>query len=642
MISKLKLVNLTTPEENLDKLLNNFVTFSGFHAVDPNKIVSTVHGAKAYEGVNPCEPLINELHEIEKLVDLKFETKKIVCFTSNIDEIQAFIEDSHKKITVKYNEIKKIEDEIKTYQEALFQVRYIENMKTPFEDLFKARFVALRFGKLPLDVADRLRFYEQKPFIFLPFAERDGVIWCLYMTTNEYKTEIDNIFTSMFFERIHIPDFVHGTPDNASAALQEEINRLRADIERLKVELHDFAKTSEGRFDETMGELKFLSDIYKARAHAVRLGERVTLTGFIEQKRVKNFENHFKGMPHVEIQIQDAEADKRFSPPTKLTNNWLTRPFQFFVEMYGVPSYHDVDPTLMVALTYSLLFGIMFGDLGQGLLLSLIGLLMTRFTKNALAPIMTRIGLFSAFFGVVYGETFGQTAFLKPFYHWMSELFGREIHPIHAMDNSMTMNLLLATVGTGAAIILTSIIINTVAKFKTKNYAAALFSSNGLSGLFLYGFILTGIVLQMLFGIPGVFNPVTIILFIVIPIILIFFKEPLERKMHHHKMFPDGVGGFIIEGFFELFEVVLSYVTNTLSFLRVGGFVLSHAGMMLVVATLMNMTSGAGSILVMILGNLFVMGLEGLIVGIQVLRLEFYEMFSRYFEGDGNIFNPLF
>lgn len=642
MISKLKLVNLTTPEENLDKLLNNFVTFSGFHAVDPNKIVSTVHGAKAYEGVNPCEPLINELHEIEKLVDLKFETKKIVCFTSNIDEIQAFIEDSHKKITIKYNEIKKIEDEIKTYQEALFQVRNIENMKTPFEDLFKARFVALRFGKLPLDVADRLRFYEQKPFIFLPFAERDGVIWCLYMTTNEYKTEIDNIFTSMFFERIHIPDFVYGTPDNASAALQEEINRLRADIERLKVELYDFAKTSEGRFDETMGELKFLSDIYKARAHAVRLGERVTLTGFIEQKRVKSFENHFKGMPHVEIQIQDAEADKRFSPPTKLTNNWLTRPFQFFVEMYGVPSYHDVDPTLMVALTYSLLFGIMFGDLGQGLLLSLIGLLMTRFTKNALAPIMTRIGLFSAFFGVVYGETFGQTAFLKPFYHWMSELFGREIHPIHAMDNSMTMNLLLATVGLGAAVILTAIIINTVAKFKTKNYAAALFSSNGLSGLFLYGFILTGIVLQMLFGIPGVFNPVTIILFIVIPIIFIFFKEPFERKMHHHKMFPDGVGGFIIEGFFELFEVVLSYVTNTLSFLRVGGFVLSHAGMMLVVATLMNMTSGAGSILVMILGNLFVMGLEGLIVGIQVLRLEFYEMFSRYFEGDGNIFNPLF
>jgi len=642
MISKLKLVNLTTQEEHLDKLLNNFVTFNGFHAVDPNRIVSTVHGAGAYEASNPCEPLINDLHEIEKLVNLKFETKKIVCFTSSIDKIQAFIEQSHKKITAKYSAIQKIKEEIKTYEDALFQVRNIENMKTPFEDLFKARFVALRFGKLPIDVADRLRFYDQKPFIFLPFAERDGVIWCLYLTTNEYKMEIDNIFTSMYFQRIHIPNFVHGTPDKASAALEEEIKRLKDQIEGLKNELHDYAKSSEGKFDEVMGELQFLSDIYVARSHAVRLGERVTLTGFIEQKQVKKFENHFKGMPEIDIQIQDAEADKRFSPPTKLTNNWFSRPFQFFVEMYGVPSYHDIDPTMMVAITYSLLFGIMFGDLGQGLAVSLIGLLMTKFTKNALAPILTRVGIFSAFFGVVYGETFGQTAFLTPFYAWLSGIFGREIHPIHPMDNSMTMNLLLATVAIGATILLTVILINTIAKFKTKKYADALFSSNGLSGLMLYGFILAAIVMQMLLGVPNVFNPVTIVIFIVIPIILIFLKEPLERKLNHHKMFPDGVGGFLIEGFFELFEVVLSYVTNTLSFLRVGGFVLSHAGMMLVVATLMQMTSGAGSIFVMIAGNLFVMGLEGLIVGIQVLRLEFYEMFSRYFEGDGNMFNPLF
>ena len=101
-------------------------------------------------------------------------------------------------------------------------------------------------------------------------------------------------------------------------------------------------------------------------------------------------------------------------------------------------------------------------------------------------------------------------------------------------------------------------------------------------------------------------------------------------------MFPDKMGWFIIEGFFELFEVVLSYVTNTLSFLRVGGFILAHAGMMLVVYTLMEMSGGVfGQTLILVIGNLFVMGLEGLIVGIQVLRLEFYEMFSRYFNGDG-------
>ena len=97
------------------------------------------------------------------------------------------------------------------------------------------------------------------------------------------------------------------------------------------------------------------------------------------------------------------------------------------------------------------------------------------------------------------------------------------------------------------------------------------------------------------------------------------------------------------EAFFELFEVMLTFIANTMSFLRVGGFVLSHAGMMMVVYTLAEMVAGGTAItlsylLVVVIGNAFVMCLEGMIVGIQVLRLEFYEMFSRYYEGKGKPF----
>ncbi len=90
-----------------------------------------------------------------------------------------------------------------------------------------------------------------------------------------------------------------------------------------------------------------------------------------------------------------------------------------------------------------------------------------------------------------------------------------------------------------------------------------------------------------------------------------------------------------------MFENVLSYITNTVSFLRVGGFILSHAGMMAVVLTLMEMIGGFGSPIVFVIGNIFVMAMEGLIVGIQVLRLEFYEIFSRFYEGDGKEFRPV-
>ena len=100
------------------------------------------------------------------------------------------------------------------------------------------------------------------------------------------------------------------------------------------------------------------------------------------------------------------------------------------------------------------------------------------------------------------------------------------------------------------------------------------------------------------------------------------------------------MANFIVEGIIELFESCLTYVTNTMSFLRVGGFILSHAGMMLVVSILAE-SAGGGAIVVQILGNLFVIGVEGFLVGIQVLRLEFYEIFSRFYKGDGKPFNPV-
>ena len=106
-------------------------------------------------------------------------------------------------------------------------------------------------------------------------------------------------------------------------------------------------------------------------------------------------------------------------------------------------------------------------------------------------------------------------------------------------------------------------------------------------------------------------------------------------------MFPDGGGAFITETFFEMFEVLLSFVTNTMSFLRVGGFILVHAGMMTVVFTLADLVGTGANIPVIIFGNIFVMALEGLIVGIQVLRLEFYEMFSLFYDAEGIPFNPM-
>ena len=237
-----------------------------------------------------------------------------------------------------------------------------------------------------------------------------------------------------------------------------------------------------------------------------------------------------------------------------------------------------------------------------------------------------RLGISSMIFGIVFGSVFGSEEILIPMFNAMSP------------DNTMT--LLIAAICLGIILIIISMAFNVFLNFKKKNLGEAILSQNGICGLVFYISIL-GLVINMFLGL-GFVNIFYVLILIVVPLLLIFLKEPLIRKFEENEeMFPNGFGAFFVEGFFELFEVVLSFITNTMSFLRVGGFVLSHAGMMLVVYTLAGMVGGVGEYIVIVIGNVFVMCLEGLIVGIQVLRLEFYEMFSRYYEGNGIPFRTI-
>jgi V/A-type H+-transporting ATPase subunit I len=295
-----------------------------------------------------------------------------------------------------------------------------------------------------------------------------------------------------------------------------------------------------------------------------------------------------------------------------------------FIKMYGFPAYNEIDPTSFVAITYSLIFGIMFGDAGQGLCLVIGGALLYIFKKMNIAAIISLAGIFSTIFGFLYGSVFGFEDLIPAL--WLS--------PMH---NVMTV--LITAVGFGVFLIIIAMILNIINGIKEKNIGKVFFDTNGISGLLFYSLAITCVVLIYI-GHP---LPATILLIIFfgLPLLLIFFKEPLTHWVEKKaKIFPEHKGMFFVESTFELFEVLLSYVTNTISFLRVGAFALSHAAMMGVVMLLAGAESGSPNILILVFGNIFVAAMEGLIVGIQVLRLEYYEMFSRFYRGTGKEFKP--
>ena len=304
--------------------------------------------------------------------------------------------------------------------------------------------------------------------------------------------------------------------------------------------------------------------------------------------------------------------------------------------MYGLPSHDEMDPTIFVALTYTFIFGAMFGDVGQGLCLFIGGGLLYKIKKWNLAGIISVAGIFSTFFGFMFGSFFGfEGTIIKPM--WLS--------PMHAMMKlpfvGQLNTVFIVAVAFGMALILLAMVFQIINAKKRGDKENLFFSPNGVAGLVFYGFLVLTIVLYM----TGHKTPgnIMMIIFLGIPVIMFLLKEPLGQLVEGKKPKAEGgVGMFLVQGFFELFETMLSFFSNTISFVRIGAFAVSHAAMMEVVLMLGGRIIGAGNPnwIIIVLGNIIVCGLEGLVVGIQVLRLEYYEMFSRFYTGSGREFHP--
>ena len=536
-----------------------------------------------------------------------------------------------------------------------------------FAELLACRYVKSRFGRLPNENIKKLSFYEDKVFFFYPFEQEKNYTWCLYLAAKTEANSIDFLFNSLGFERTTLPDYLKGSSEEATEKLLAQMEEENKRITEIDAELKKIADKESVMLSKVYAKLVAMSNSYELRTNVTVFDGRFHFSGYIPEAEQKRFNELMESIGDVTVTYRKTSPDD--PAPVRLKNNWLFRPFEMFVKMYGLPSANGIDPTPLVAITYMLLYGMMFGDLGQGLCIMILGIILTKCTKAGLAPIIARIGFSSALFGVLYGSVFGSEEIIQPFFRFpqIYELFGYTSPP-HDVFQASTMFLILALM-VGICLILVTMIVNIFVSLRMKDYGSGIFGANGICGLVLYASLIVGFGLDLALGIK-IMTPVYVVALIILPLALIFFKELILEAMEGKGMKQvkrvknsgnidtglkarleamneskgaekKSVGMFIIEGFIDLFETCLTYITNTMSYLRIGGFVLSHAGLMLVFSIVANMFDGVGSIIVLVIGNIFVTGFEGFIVGIQVLRLEFYELFSRFFKSGGIPFKPV-
>lgn len=557
------------------------------------------------------------------------------------------------RVSSRYNELsetlEKTTAALEEHKETGAYVKHLIGLDVSFKDIFTLKYIKTRIGRLPAENEEKLKYYTKKCFVFVAFERSPEYVYGIYFSPNNVAEFSDEIMNVLGFERTRLPDYLEDNAENAGKKLAEVIAVEEEKKRKTEEELAYFADETRGELSAVISKLRFKCECFELRQKAIVTDGKFSFSGFAptaqSQKLAELLKKADENIIFDETPIERKGASD--AVPVKLKNNAFVRPFEMFIKMYGLPCYSGFDPTPYVAFTYMLMFGVMFGDVGQGIVVSLLGLLLSKLTKNALAPIMTRLGIFSALFGCVYGSVFGIETIITPIYHreniWhgvckLLSGLGIPEHPENIFQAAMVI--LIFALILGMILIMISIIFNITKNFRAKKYGEALFSVNGVSGAVIYAALLFGAGGTFLFGLE-VFSLPYVIGLIILPVVLIFLKAPLTAAIEHrHAEFS------VAEAFIDILEGAITFLSNTMSYLRIGGFVLSHAGFMLVVSQLAGAADPdspvtVGTVITYVIGNILVMGIEGLLSGIQVLRLEFYEVFSRFYDGNGRDFTPV-
>ena len=638
-VSSIRIASIIGMMSELDKVIKLCGKSQIFHPDDALSFYDNTENFVLVSDKNPYSAPLQILKEAILSSGKPLELVDIKKFNVNKDEIKEYVKYLTDKLGVLMDKQKELKQKIDYYQKDIENTKHFLGLSLDLKKLFSCKYIKVHFGSLPKDSYEKLSSYDDNPnVLFFPSSSDDLNYWGIYFAPVTVEKEINDIFSSLYFKEIDVSIVKENSLElhiaNVTELIKENENLLRS----VESKIESFWKVQYKQCIRFYSKLEELNTYFGIKQYVYRYNNSFILVGWIPDDKEAEFSNQLDKISGIEYSIEDSKEGLKFSPPVKLKNKRIFKPFEFFVDMYGLPCYDEVDPTPFVAVTYTLLFGIMFGDLGQGLLLAIIGGLLWKFKKMKLARIMVPCGISASIFGIVFGSVFGFEHVLDPFYQ---KVFGLSSKPIEVMEPEMTNDIIYAAVGIGIVLVIMAMLINVYSSLKRKNWGKGIFGPNGVAGLLFYGSFIFGAISSLIFNMHIV-NVYYIIFLIIIPLISILFHEPLGKLVNRDPDWqPNSWGEYITQNSFELFEVILSYVTNTMSFLRVGAFVLVHAGMMLVVFTLAEMSGGIGYAIIVIIGNLFVMGLEALLVGIQVLRLDFYEMFSRFFDGQGRPFKPI-
>ena len=637
MIEKMKFLSITGPKADIDRMTETYLSKYEIHLENALSELTEVANLSPFLEINPYKEALSTIDSFyEQLEDPSQISPELMDIEKAIKTVRA-VQDGFRRLK---EEKSRLQSEHAEILDPLKIIRPFKNLNFDISEILNFKYIHYRFGRIEKQYLQKFEkyIYDNLDTLFIKCGEDEMYVYGVYFVPEHQAHKVHAVYSSMHFERIFIPNEYHGTASEAFEKLDTRHREIHKALNANKEASRKFLQDNSTKIVSAKAALDACSSSFDIRKLAACTpGDTNTfyiLCGWMTEKDALAFQKDIQNDEKIFCLMEDQKAPATQKPPTKLRNPKLFKPFEMYVKMYGLPAYNEMDPTWFVAITYSFIFGAMFGDVGQGLVLFLGGLFLYKTKKMDLAGIISCAGVFSVFFGFMYGSFFGFEDVLKAI--WLKPMNQMMDVPLVGRLNAV----FVIAIGFGMFIILICMVFNIINSIRRGDTEKTWFDSNAVAGLVFYG----SIVLTIGLFISGKKLPAAAILVIMfgVPLLLMFLKEPLTNLVEKKsKILPEQKGMFFVQSFFELFEVLLSYLSNTLSFLRIGAFAVSHAAMMEVVLMLAGATNGGSpNWIVVVLGNIFVCAMEGLIVGIQVLRLEYYEIFSRFYAGNGREFKP--
>jgi V/A-type H+/Na+-transporting ATPase subunit I len=526
-----------------------------------------------------------------------------------------------------------LKDQTDEIEHSLSVLTTLESLGADLEAMEDLRLIRIEVGSAPKKCLPEIeKSLARYPLILHHcFLLKNRQFICTAFPS-KYAADVGKTLKTCNVELFQVPE---GLPHNITLALQVVKDKLRENASKRK-ELESALKKLASENGQRLLSLREITQnvlaLLQAKQKILQLGRLATIHGFIPKTQAAALRQHVESSLSGATLVMENEVPAAADPPTRFRNSRFVQPFEEITKLYGLPHYDELDPTPVIAVSFPLIFGLMFGDVGHGLLLLVGGLTLGLLVKNSQSIknfcwIFAACGVGAIIAGLLFGEFFGIQLFTPL---WFS--------PFDNVLQFLVFSLFVGIIQIESGLVLE------IANFWIKrDYSDVLLTS--VPKIAFYAGAVYLIAAYQLDFTAWAAGPVLLPL---VPFLVLVFGKAVASRLWRISATagaPKNDNSFV-ERLFESGDLVIRLLSNTVSYARILALLMAHWALILVVYTVAGFVSSSSALgmvlggVIIVFGNLFVLALEGLIVFIHSLRLHFYEWFSKFYLGTGTPFQP--